>query len=192
MFEMVTAVGIFIFAIWLWHRYDLNKRRQGSHAQPTEETSNHVSVPIQVQSASGTGTYTVDTAVLTCTCPDFTKRRADFPRSDPRRLCKHLMGQIDEYSLFDMNTAPEISDVPSGKGFPVVDRYVKDIGRERFIAHVPPGRDRPWVNLYSGQERYGFNVEDERWAYGRDPGKEREALEAWVSDLYAQPSEIST
>jgi hypothetical protein len=34
--------------------------------------------------------YEVNVARLTCTCPDFTAKRLDFPPGDVRRVCSHL------------------------------------------------------------------------------------------------------
>ncbi|MBX2991361.1 MAG: hypothetical protein KF749_09335 [Bacteroidetes bacterium] len=46
---------------------------------------------IEIESDSSVGTfYTVDTKLLTCTCPFFLRDLSTLPLDDPQRLCKHL------------------------------------------------------------------------------------------------------
>jgi len=177
-----------IFALWFW-RYK-NRQRNPFIIEAPPEMDEVDAAPLQIPSSSGQGSYTVDTGKLTCTCPDFKKRRFQFNTQDPRRLCKHLLANIDEFSLFDMETANEIFHVGTNKGFPIQDRYTKDIDGTPVIVHIPPNRDRPWVNVYIEQERYGYNVEDHRWAHGQDP-MESEALESWMGRMYRLPTELS-
>ena len=178
MFELVILLA-FVALLWLVPKY---RKKRVVPSLPTQG--------VQVKSSSGTQYYTVDPTNLSCTCPDFTERRADFPRSDPRRLCKHLMKQIDEYSIFDLDTAHEVADVPAGRGFPMVDRHLTTINGERVTAHLPANRNRPWVNIYIGQERYGYNVDEERWAYGNNPGEEQETLGSWIRGVYKLASHV--
>lgn len=41
-----------------------------------------------------TVTYQVNVARLSCTCPDFARRRQGFPSSDARRVCAHLYDKL--------------------------------------------------------------------------------------------------
>lgn len=188
---LIIVCGLFVFAIWLWHRHDLKKNHKKPDTRPSQPMPSAESKTLQVASASGNGSYTVDTADLTCTCPDFFKRRSNFDRSDPRRLCKHLLASIDEIDHFDMETVNEIFHVSAGKGFPVNDRHIKTISGEHYALHIPPDRDRPWVNVYNGQEKYGYNIAEERWAYGSAPPHQNTVAQ-WIAQLYAQPSQLST
>lgn len=50
---------------------------------------------IHIESESSAGTfYSVDTKLLTCTCPFFLRELAALPLDDPHRLCKHLTQAI--------------------------------------------------------------------------------------------------
>jgi len=45
--------------------------------------------------------YNTDIKNLTCTCKDWVETRATFPITDPRRLCKHIIHNLDIHNLSD-------------------------------------------------------------------------------------------
>lgn len=51
----------------------------------------HESTDIKSFSFESDKTYSVNLLQMTCTCPDFVKKRQDFKIGDIRRMCKHLM-----------------------------------------------------------------------------------------------------
>lgn len=67
--------------------------------------------------------YIVDTQYLTCTCPDWEKTREQYDRLDPRRLCKHLIGQlylqgIDLKRVYGEAGNKVLNMYGEGRGFP--------------------------------------------------------------------------
>jgi hypothetical protein len=50
----------------------------------------------EVPSHTSERTYVCDARGLTCTCPDFQRRRRNNAPEDPERRCKHLM-QLENY-----------------------------------------------------------------------------------------------
>jgi hypothetical protein len=89
--------------------------------------------------------YEVNVARLTCTCPDFTAKRLDFPPGDVRRVCSHLYDKLYQtkterafdpiVQLFirygrDMLTFRRVEDA-FGRfvvGFPFGPRFLRAIG----------------------------------------------------------------
>ncbi|WP_457598361.1 hypothetical protein [Hydrogenimonas sp.] len=43
--------------------------------------------------------YNTDIVKLTCSCPDWKETRSQYPSSDPRRLCKHIIHNLDTGNL---------------------------------------------------------------------------------------------
>ena len=43
--------------------------------------------------------YNTDIKNITCSCLDWQKKRAEYPLSDPRRLCKHIINKLDIVNL---------------------------------------------------------------------------------------------
>ncbi len=125
-------------------------------------------------------TYQVNLRDLLCTCPDFQKRRKDFPFPDARRVCKHI------YYLLSKTGELESLD-PFLRVF-VEDRHPSQVivkatigGSNEVIFSFNPGDE--WINIYTrhrrrgekpGQfsgayDRYGFSLGRDGWSYGRYP-----------------------
>ena len=66
------------------HRHSMNHVRL---VRNTYNTNNKIS------------SYDTNIKALTCTCKNWQLTRSDFPRNDPRRLCKHLLQKLDENNL---------------------------------------------------------------------------------------------
>jgi hypothetical protein len=57
---------------------------------------------IMIESDSNPGQYySVNTYVLTCTCPIFTRKLKSLDKNDPHRLCKHLVQAISKIGIPD-------------------------------------------------------------------------------------------
>ena len=55
-----------------------------------------------IESDSNPGQYySVNTSVLTCTCPIFTRKLKSLDKTDPHRLCKHLVQAISKIGIPD-------------------------------------------------------------------------------------------
>jgi hypothetical protein len=138
--------------------------------------------------------YQVNLAELTCSCPDFVKRRNQFEGRDARRICKHIyqllvteraMANWDDLLttfLKEHNPARRLLQARLRSGKIIV------IGRT-------PGAE--WIDVYThrrkkgerggnfsgGYDRYGFNLQEKRWSFGRPPaaaGEIRELIANFV------------
>lgn len=145
--------------------------------EPTKQ-----SFPVRVRSGSSPSElYNLDPAQCRCTCPDWQKRRGEFPNGDPRRMCKHLvmhwcehpemyperLGWYREEFLFRKQ---------AGKGFSLsAQRDQRILPSGKYIdMYAEPGS--PWLSIFDGSGRYGFNVQEIRWARGAVPRDGREIV----------------
>jgi len=131
--------------------------------------------------------YKINLDDLSCSCPDFMEGRSGFERDDPRRLCKHLIAAIDdEFDFFDFYTAHEIHHVSPGRGFPIAYRTRKRFSDENVVTlHIPVSKDRPWVNVFVEQDKFGFNVKERRWAY-HDRSAGDDPVEKWITEMWTK------
>jgi hypothetical protein len=134
---------------------------------------------IQVESTDGKKTYVVDLQSYTCTCPDFVEKRAKEPPLVATRACKHICRLL--------NAEPNKSRLS-----PLVRCMVENCAEHGF--GVPPGwlidndgqtvfisfPNKGWCDLFVPKrtralryERYGYNVYDKRWSYGKAPAGAR-------------------
>ena len=127
----------------------------------------------EVDSFSGVGTYKVNLKKLKCNCPDFNKRRKKFSMDDSRRLCKHLMKSIDDpYDYYNFAVGNQV-DYFQGKGigFPCNNtKLTISVDNETYTAYIDNDKE-VWIDIFDEQDRYGFNVEEQRWSYGTSPSK---------------------
>jgi len=130
-----------------------------------------ITVPVESQTDPGI-VYQVELSSPSCTCPDWTGRRASLPVGNPSRCCKHIIaafnrirpkggypGWLDPFfgcnwqphpdcrwSVLVINDHPSLISTPNLKG---------------------------WANAYvmvdGVYQRYGYNVDEGRWAYARIP-----------------------
>lgn len=124
---------------------------------------------IEVESFSGSGNYQLDLNTLSCSCPDFQKRRTHFDAEDPRRLCKHLIKEIDPFDYFNGDSAYHILAIDSNHGFPTGEKIIISAGNETITAYINTDKNKVWIDVFDSQDRYGFNVKEQRWSYGTGP-----------------------
>lgn len=136
---------------------------------------------IQVKSSSGAGFYHIFPAESRCTCPDWEECRSHLPPCHPCRVCKHLARWYTEHPdnlpealrNFQKMIAARAADnrgMPSGEEC----RYGEMNGQPYAFG---VSRDNwPWVDVLVGETRYGLNIEEQRWAYGRAPDCESEII----------------
>lgn len=128
---------------------------------------------VEVESKTSTGRYRVNLHRMTCTCPDFTDRRASRAHDDIGRACKHIREVI--LSLDTDAFGDELTRVLFKSPFGPYDRI--------FFAPDPRGDTaalgfvdgKPWVNVFCRREsgepytRFGYQPEEDRWAYDDVP-----------------------
>lgn len=130
--------------------------------------------------------YEVDPARLTCTCPDYQKRRADLPEASFARCCKHLLRVLDEQGHLAEADKWVKAIASAGYGAPVEAWLIQlDTAPPALVAVAP---DKQWVDVYAhtprrGEriktatgpiDRFGWNVDEDRWSYSEGPPGSRE------------------
>lgn len=115
--------------------------------------------------------YDVHPRDLTCSCPDFKKRRKSFSKDDPRRLCKHMISVTDKLTLPHYNLHQQAlleACESAGCGFPL-SSDPQIIKTQSGVAVATEG-EYPWVSVATGKKRYGYNVESYVWSsWGTPP-----------------------
>jgi hypothetical protein len=128
--------------------------------------------------------YEVDLTGPSCTCPDWRARRSKLPIGDLTRCCKHIL------SVYARTARPEKTDACLmafiENGWPAHPRarwQLMTAGSHEVL--FCSAAEQGWANVYakSGAEycRFGFNVEEQRWAYGEKPESAREIANAIVA-----------
>lgn len=136
--------------------------------------------------------YNVSLSNVSCNCHDFLKSRKDYEKTDPRRICKHLLSvMVSERVLYQQ---PDL--IKSMLVRPIHKDHVVTVlltnGNEAVITHG--GND--WADihtrkkksgdkggLYTGDyDRYGLSLENHYWARDKSPAGARE-LKSIVDQL---------
>lgn len=144
--------------------------------------------------------YRTDVSNLSCSCPDFVKRRAHLPERDIRRICKHLVEALERVGALD-----RMDDVARAIVSPRTPRGSKKeqadgVREERFfqlndgedvvVLGLSPGGS--WISVFARRgesrrathyRRYAFSVRERRWASGAAPFGSP-ALERMVDELF--------
>ena len=126
---------------------------------------------VRVKSYSGSGSYKVNPSAVTCSCPDFHKRRKTFDTDDPRRLCKHLIGVLDAQGAPEelLKYEEGLSFWASRRiGFPVCKRKSVQIGGREVEAFLPE-EGYEWAGIYTDGRAYALHVQRYYWARNEEP-----------------------
>ncbi len=147
------------------------------------------SPPIEVVSSDGTQTYSVDIAALSCTCPDFQKRRSSLPERSIGRCCKHLSAAIvNDPSVFRKLGAVERCILEIGRAKPEYQVGQTAAGGELVVG---TDLDSPWLDVFFRKHKkgdllgrptgewamYGLHLATWEWSYGDGPRGAREIKE---------------
>lgn len=150
----------------------------------SQPSTSDIQVKTYIRSASGRGQYEIDEHDLTCDCPDFKKRRASYSKEDPRRLCKHLIAAKRVSDIEDVHEAAIFSDLQENfRGYHLGNCFRTKINGKTITAFLPMQPGHPWINVFIEKDRYGYNIVEDRWAYGEAPD-ESIALERWLNDCW--------
>lgn len=135
--------------------------------------------------------YEMYLSILECSCPDFLKRRKDFPLGDVRRICKHQAKSIfklkkNNIITEDLRIQTLVGKAASrGWGVPlykkIVEFEIDDGTNEKSTSFVViPEGDFEWLDVFcfgkGRYHRYGYNYKAMRWAQELHPyprGKQR-------------------
>ena len=168
--------AIAAYILYIWTRPP-TKPWKGKARYPIE--GKRISVPSETQEGIS---YIISPPSVTCSCPDFQKERARAPQDSPCRACKHLMHYYVQHP----------DDIPSSLT-PFADIFVHFDAKDARIPYAEPGiwsgvigevgtlitswkESLPWVNIYVGDKKYGYNIEEKRWSYGEQPCNADEIL----------------
>lgn len=120
---------------------------------------------------------TIDPDGLTCSCKEWRTKRAGLSLDDPSRLCAHLTHFfVETPEKVPAPFLPYLAFIqrrgPRGIGMPLAPDKGKieygGIDGKPYILTLE--RDSPWVNVRLPKgEKYGFNVQEKRWARGKEP-----------------------
>ncbi|WP_285906768.1 SWIM zinc finger family protein [Pseudodesulfovibrio pelocollis] len=107
-----------------------------------------------------------------CTCPDWHKRRGGYAEADAQRLCKHLIsvyGQLRNQPQGRNETGQQQLAIclRHKVGYPIDKLYCET---SSGLMDLRLSENNPdWINVYHGEEAYGFNHVEGRWSYGNEP-----------------------
>jgi len=157
---------------------------QAPTSQPPEPQTQARQTLVTITSHTEAGTeYTLDIAALSCTCPDWLDTRANQASGSPARLCKHLAEYLGRRPVEMPPTLRLYQAIikqrgDAGRGLPIARAgNVVEYGEVKGKGYVMEieARSYPWANLIIGGVRYGYNLDEKRWARGEKP-KEATAL----------------
>jgi hypothetical protein len=125
--------------------------------------------------------YTLDLRSHTCTCPDWFARHKDIPQGSFGRACKHIAAALAEAR----ENGEPITKQWDKRAAQLIEQLGRlELGADPFTnwQHIAwedgdafVGWDKSdWASIFANigigeYERYGFNLEDERWAYSEQP-----------------------
>jgi hypothetical protein len=128
-----------------------------------------------VRSSNGYDEYSIDMAGPSCTCPDWMDRRRDKPEGSMGRACKHIVRTFFELGM-DRQFPPPLwavlncCQLRSGGTGPNDEYVMIEVKDRQFVACYGNG---DWVNVIEmrpgDSDRFGYNLVQNRWAYGESP-----------------------
>ncbi|MFN8179278.1 MAG: hypothetical protein U0167_15205 [bacterium] len=131
--------------------------------------------------------YAVNIYQMTCTCPDFAKRRSVFQRLDARRMCKHLASRLEEKCGVAELGQPAYAVVRTAARYGPSGAYkVVFLGPHSFLVMASAGKE--WMSVIVRGEwppqadrfknyAFGYSLIERRWSYGRAPRAHKEIAE---------------
>ena len=149
-----------------------------------------VSAKFRVPSQSEPGTfYEVDLAGPSCTCPDWCTWRSHLPLGDLTRCCKHVLYVYAKIVRQESTGGCLTAFIENGwPPHPGARWHLGTIGADKVLFCTPSKKG--WANVFAkdggSYARFGYNVEEGRWAYGLRPvGAEQ--IAAAITSLQDQP-----
>ena len=128
---------------------------------------------LRIPSSSDLGAfYDVDLAGPSCTGPDWRARRSRLPQGHLTRCCKHV---LDAYAQLSYEQeVEEWLHCFIDTGWPASPRTEwKLLTVESDKVLVSSAANKGWANVFAKDDhtymRFGYNIEEERWAYGSEP-----------------------
>ena len=166
------------------------QQEQTSHVQPAPPVSaSGLLLPniadeslrsIQVRSSSGEGNYTVNLVDFTCTCPSFVEDHAMASARDAGRLCKHICHALNRPEILPHLHPICLAMVKEGFG---IHPGRLDRDENGNLVYITGTNAKGWLDVFALKRRdgktyyrFGYNLNEGRWAYGRSPKINEEIL----------------
>lgn len=178
--------GIVAIAVFILLRRDITEKPPSILARVRINTHSWPSEISIVSSTNRKKKYRVDLGRQECECRDFADVRAEFDYGDPRRFCKHMVKAM----VAQERELPPVLDKllrdaeAAGKGMFLEEVRMTDLGSSGVLVAKSPGGE--WFSVLTnsgdGMTRYGYNVLEKRWSYGRPPPNAaycRRLVESW-------------
>jgi len=133
--------------------------------------------------------YDTDIKKLTCSCPDWMKKRNNYPFDNPKRLCKHIINKLDIANLPEaIKHFKESIEVYQEKeiGFTLGFENIIDMQEAECKALY---RDGDWINIFDADgKQYGLLIRDSEyiWTKKGKPEKYKE-IELFFAKEEYQP-----
>ncbi len=115
--------------------------------------------------------YDVDFNGPSCSCPDFKSYRQQLPLGHISRCCKHIMQAYSE--IRPSNGWPSWLDPFLEAGFRPNPKQEWNVCKSTNCNYLVSSANRGWGNVYAlindQTEKYGYNIDEDRWSYGNEP-----------------------
>jgi hypothetical protein len=116
--------------------------------------------------------YEVDLSGPSCTCPDWRAWRSRLPVGDLTRCCKHVLHAYAKLARRGKSDGWLLAFIENGwPAHPGAEWHLLTLGSDKVLFST--ASDKGWANVFAkeGREylRFGFNVDENRWAYGSEP-----------------------
>ncbi|MGZ4983228.1 MAG: hypothetical protein ACXWFY_03785 [Chthoniobacterales bacterium] len=133
----------------------------------------NVDATIQVPSWRELGVvFAVNLTGPKCSCPEWRGRRSHLPFGHLTRCCKHVFAAYAQ-----LQRAPQADDwllayIDYGwPAHPRTDWDLLTVEREKVL--ISNAANKGWANVFAKEDeeykRFGYNLEEHRWAYGSEP-----------------------
>ena len=116
--------------------------------------------------------YEVNLSGPTCTCPDWRTWRSRLPAGDLTRCCKHVLYVYAKLARRKDTDGWLMAFIDNGwPPHPGAEWHLLSVGANKVLFCT--ASEKGWANVFAkdGREyaRFGFNVDEDRWAYGSQP-----------------------
>lgn len=128
--------------------------------------------------------YPVDLSTPSCTCPDWKKRRKKLSQLHLSRCCKHI--------LYAFNLIEPADGWPGWLGAFIKNAYPPKPDQDWMVINLNnryvliSSACDGWASVFAKKgktyERFGYNIDEGRWAYGEKPTNSRTIVKA-IEDI---------
>jgi hypothetical protein len=148
-----------------------------------------IPVTLRVKSHSDkTVIYDVDLAGPSCNCADWRGARSQLPKGSLTRCCKHI---FDAFGRLEPT-----GGWPGWLGAFLEQGWKPHPGKRWLILRLGSDLDlssvggNDWSDIFAvvggGYQRFGYNIAERRWSYGREPPRSNEIEKAILGETHGR------